>query len=295
MSNTVFKGACVALVTPMNDDFSLNLDMIDELVEMQLEGGTDAICACGTTGEASTLSADEHDAVIARTIKAVRGRVPVIAGTGSNDTAYGIRTSQRAEKLGADALLMVTPYYNKTSQAGLIQHFTKMADSVSIPVILYNVPSRTSTNMLPPTVAALAKHPNIVAIKEASDNVGQVAQVAALCGDDFAIYSGCDDLIVPIMSLGGKGVISVLSDVAPKAAHDIAALWLEGKVEESRRMQLDWLDLIKALFCDVNPIPAKTALNLMGVKVGPCRLPLCEMGDAPKEQLKTALRNHGLI
>lgn len=295
MKNTIFTGSCVALVTPMNDDYSVNYDVLEELIEWHIAKGTDAICACGTTGEASTLDLDEHDLVIKRTVEIVNKRVPVIAGTGSNDTVYGIGTSQRAEKLGADALLIVTPYYNKASQAGLIKHYTKTAESVNLPIILYNVPGRTGTNMLPATVKELSKIPNIVAIKEASDNLSQVSQIAALCGDDIDIYSGCDDLNVPILSVGAKGAISVLADVCPDVAHNIIALWHEGKVKESAALHLEYFDLCKALFCDVNPIPAKTALNLMGFNVGPCRLPLCEMGDAALETLKAALNNHGLI
>lgn len=295
MKNTIFTGSCVALVTPMNDDYSVNLAMLEQLIEWHIEKGTDAICACGTTGEASTLSTEEHDLVVKRTVEIVNGRIPVIAGTGSNDTAYAIRTSQAAQAAGADALLLVTPYYNKASQKGLIKHYTTIADSVELPIILYNVPGRTSTNLLPATVRELSEHRNIVAIKEASDNVSQISQVAALCGENIDIYSGSDDLIVPILSVGGKGVISVLADVVPDVAHNIAALWLEGKVKESASLQLEYLDLCKALFCDVNPIPVKTALNLMGINVGPCRLPLCEINEAVLPQLETALANHGLI
>lgn len=295
MKNTVFTGSCVALVTPMNDDYSVNYTVMEQLIELQIANGTDAICVCGTTGEASTLSLEEHDDVIKRAVEIVGKRVPVIAGTGSNDTAYGIATSQRAEKLGADALLVVTPYYNKSSQAGLIKHYTMMANSVSIPIILYNVPSRTSTNMLPSTVKALSELPNIVAVKEASDNLSQVSQIAALCGDDISIYSGCDDLIVPILSVGGKGVISVLSHIIPRETHEIVASYLAGDVKKSREIQLKYFDLCKALFFDVNPIPVKAALNLMGIKVGPCRMPLCEIGEGALEQLKKALSAHGLI
>lgn len=295
MKNTIFTGSCVALVTPMNDDYSVNLAMLEQLIEWHIEKGTDAICTCGTTGEASTLSTEEHDLVVKRTVEIVNGRIPVIAGTGSNDTAYAIRTSQAAQAAGADALLLVTPYYNKASQKGLIKHYTTIADSVELPIILYNVPGRTSTNLLPATVRELSNHRNIVAIKEASDNVSQVSQVAALCGENIDIYSGCDDLIVPILSVGGKGVISVLADVVPDVAHNIVALWLEGKVKESAALQLEYFDLCKALFCDVNPIPVKTALNLMGINVGPCRLPLCEINEAVLPQLEAALANHGLI
>jgi len=295
MKQTIFTGSCVALVTPMNDDFSVNFDAIDRLVEFHIENGTDAICACGTTGEASTLSTGEHIAVIERVVKAVRGRVPVIAGTGSNDTSYGIRNSLNAEEVGADALLLVTPYYNKASQSGLIKHYTAIADKVTLPIILYNVPGRTSTNMLPATVKELSKHPRIVAIKEASDNISQVSQIAALCGDDIDIYSGCDDLIVPILSVGGKGVISVLADILPNVAHNIVSLFLEGKVAESRALQLEYFDVCKALFYDVNPIPAKAAMNLMGMDVGPCRLPLSEMEADAFERMKKVLKAHDLI
>lgn len=295
MKKPIFTGACVALVTPMNEDYSVNYKALEELVEFQIKNGTDAICACGTTGEASTLSSEEHDSVIKCVIDTAAGRVPVIAGTGSNDTAYGMNTSKRAEKLGADALLMVTPYYNKASQKGLVQHFTKMASAVDIPVILYNVPGRTGLNMLPATVKELSKVDNIVAIKEASDNVSQASQIAALCGDDMTIYSGCDDLIVPLMSIGAKGVISVLSNVVPKETHELCASFLSGDIEKSRAIQLGYFDLCKALFNDVNPIPAKTALNLMGMNAGPCRLPLCEITESALVSLKAALSAHGLI
>lgn len=295
MKKPIFTGACVALVTPMNSDYSVNYKALEELVEFQINNGTDAICACGTTGEASTLSAQEHDDVIKCVVDVAAGRVPVVAGTGSNDTAYGMNTSKRAEKLGADALLMVTPYYNKTSQKGLIQHFTKMASATDLPIILYNVPGRTGLNMLPATVKELSKVENIVAIKEASDNVSQATQIAALCGDGFAIYSGCDDLIVPLMSIGAKGVISVLSNVIPRETHELCASYLCGDVAKSRALQLEYFDLCKALFYDVNPIPAKTALNLMGMNVGPCRLPLCEITDSALASLKESLKAHGLI
>lgn len=293
MSNTIFTGACVALVTPFNDDFSVNYKVLEELIEFQIAGGTDAICACGTTGEASTLTLEEHDEVIKRTIEIVNGRVPVIAGTGSNDTAYGIATSQRAEQMGADALLLVTPYYNKTSQSGLVKHYQAMADCMKIPFIVYNVPGRTGMNITPATVKELSAIPNVVAIKEASDNVGQVSQIAATC--DIDIYSGCDDLIVPIMSVGGKGVISVLSNVLPKETHEMAAACLAGDYARGREIQLGYFDLCKALFADVNPVPVKAALNLMGFNVGPCRAPLYEITPAALETLKAALDAHGLL
>ncbi|MBE6760302.1 MAG: 4-hydroxy-tetrahydrodipicolinate synthase [Ruminococcaceae bacterium] len=293
MSNTIFTGACVALVTPFNDDYSVNYNKLEELIEFQIANGTDAICACGTTGEASTLTLEEHDEVIKRTIEIVNGRVPVVAGTGSNDTAYGIATSQRAQQMGADALLLVTPYYNKTSQSGLVKHYQAMADSMDIPFIVYNVPGRTGMNITPATVKELSKIPNVVAIKEASDNVGQVSQIAATC--DIDIYSGCDDLIVPIMSVGGKGVISVLSNVIPKETHEMAAACLSGDFARARELQLGYFDLCKALFADVNPVPVKAALNLMGFNVGPCRAPLYEITPAALETLKAALDAHGLL
>ena len=295
MKNTIFTGAGVALVTPFNDDFSVNYDCLEKLIEMQIEGGTDSIITCGTTGEGSTLSREEHIAVVKRTIEIVDHRVPVIAGTGSNDTAFAIELTKEAQQLGADASLQITPYYNKTSQKGLIAHFTAIAKACDMPMILYCVPGRTGVNILPETCKALSELPNIVAVKEASDNVSQVTAIARLCGEDLDIYSGCDDLILPIMACGGKGVISVLSNVAPKAAHDIAALYLEGKVEESRKLQLEYFDLCKALFWDVNPIPVKAAMNMMGLNVGPCRLPLVEMDDDKKAALYNVLKAHSLV
>lgn len=295
MKETIFTGAGVALVTPLNDDFSVNFDGIEALVEMQIAGGTDAIISCGTTGEAATLTPEEHLAVIKRTIEIVNHRIPVIAGTGSNDTSFAVSFTNAAKEIGADASLQVTPYYNKTSQKGLIAHFNKIADETKLPMILYSVPSRTGVNILPDTCKELSKNPYIVAIKEASDNISQVTNIAMLCGDDLDIYSGCDDLILPIMACGGKGVISVLSDVAPKAAHDIAASYLAGDTETSRKLQLEWFDLCKALFIDVNPIPVKEAMNMMGLNVGPCRMPLVEMDEAKKEILYNVLKKHALV
>lgn len=295
MKELIFTGAGVALVTPFNDDFSVNYDVLEKLIEMQIAGGTDSIIACGTTGEAATLTHEEHLAVIKRTIEIVNHRIPVIAGTGSNDTAFAIELTKAAKEMGADATLQVTPYYNKTSQKGLIAHFTAIANACDLPVILYSVPGRTGMNILPETCKALSEIPNIVAIKEASDNISQVTNISRLCGDELAIYSGCDDLILPIMACGGKGVISVLSNVAPKAAHDIAALYLEGKVEESRQLQLEYYDLCKALFWDVNPIPVKAALNMMGLNVGPCRMPLVEMDDEKKSALRKVLEAHSIV
>ena len=295
MKNTIFKGAGVALVTPMNADGSVNFAKLRELVDWQIAEGTDAIIACGTTGESATLTHQEHVDVIRTTIEQTAGRVPVIAGTGSNDTAYALELSKEAETLGADGLLMVTPYYNKTSQAGLIAHFTYVADRVSTPIILYNVPSRTGVGFKPETYAALADHPNIVAIKEANGDIGMLAKTAALCGNRLDIYSGNDDQIVPFLSLGAAGVISVWSNVAPRAVHELCAKFFEGDLAGSRALQLQNTALLGALFSDVNPIPAKEAMNLMGLQVGPCRLPLAPMADGAREALRTELEKAGLL
>ncbi len=290
---TIFTGAGVAIVTPMYADGSVNYEEYRKLIDWQIENGTDAIIACGTTGESSTLTHEEHVEVLRVAVEQAAGRVPVIAGTGSNDTAYAIELSLEAQKLGVDGLLLVTPYYNKTSQRGLIAHYTAIADAVELPIILYNVPSRTGVTIQPDTVVALAKHKNIVALKEASGNISAAAKIAAEC--DIDLYSGNDDQIVPLMSLGGKGVISVLSNVLPRETHDICAKYLEGDVKGSLALQLKYLELCNALFCDVNPIPAKEALNMMGWEVGPCRLPLYEMDDKSKATLANALKNSGLI
>ena len=292
----IFTGAGVAIVTPMQENGEVKYDKLGELLEEQIAGGTDAIIICGTTGESSTLSHEEHLDVIKYAIDKVAKRIPVIAGTGSNCTETAVYLSQEAEKYGADALLLVTPYYNKATQKGLKLHFTKVANSVKIPIILYNVPSRTGCNIQPETAAELVKTvDNIVGIKEASGNLSQAAKLMSLAGEDIELYSGNDDQIVPIMSLGGKGVISVLSNVAPRQTHEIAASYLAGDVERSRRMQLEAIDLIEALFCEVNPIPVKTALNLMGKEVGPLRGPLCEMEEKNVQRLKKAMENYGLL
>lgn len=295
MKKTIFTGAGVAIVTPMNDDGSINFDELGRLIDFNIDNGTDAIIICGTTGESATMTDEEHVECIRYAIKKVNKRVPVIAGTGSNHTEYAVNLSKEAESLGADALLVVTPYYNKTSQAGLIKHFTAIAEAVSIPIILYNVPSRTGVNIAPETVAELAKIDNIAAVKEASGNISQVAKIAALCGDSLDIYSGNDDQIVPIMSLGGKGVISVLSNCMPKETHEICQLCLEDKYEQARAKAFEIFDFTSALFCDVNPIPVKEALNLMGFRAGGCRLPLIEMNDANKKKLADSMRAIGLI
>lgn len=290
---TIFTGAGVAIVTPMHQDGSINYEKYAELIDWQIDNGTDAIITCGTTGESSTLTHEEHTKVIQTAVETAAGRVPVIAGTGSNDTAYCIELSKEAKRLGSDALLLVSPYYNKTSQRGLIAHYTAVADAVDLPMLLYNVPSRTGVDIKPETIAVLAKHPNIVAVKEANGNISAAAQVAALC--DIDIYSGNDDQIVPLLSLGGKGVISVLSNVAPRQTHDIVAKWMEGDAKGSLALQLEMLPLANALFSDVNPIPVKEAMNLMGLDVGECRLPLTGMDEGGKAKLAAVLKQYGLM
>lgn len=295
MKNTIFTGAGVAIVTPMNDDVSINFEKLGELIEFNIENGTDAIIICGTTGESSTMTDEEHVECIRYAVEKVNKRVPVIAGTGSNDTRYAVTLSKEAEAIGVDALLVVTPYYNKTSQAGLVKHFTTIADSVNIPMILYSVASRTGVNIAPETVCKLAEHKNIVAIKEASGNISQIAKIAAMCGDKIDIYSGNDDQIVPIMALGGKGVISVLSNCVPKETHEICALCLENKYDEARALANKYLEFANNLFIDVNPIPVKEALNIMGFGVGECRLPLVSMNENSKAILTETMRKIGLV
>lgn len=295
MKKEIFSGAGVAIVTPMYPDGSIHYEKLGQLIDWQIENYTDAIVICGTTGESACMTDQEHIDCIEFAVKHTAGRVPVIAGAGSNDTAYAVQLSKEAKQLGADALLHVTPYYNKTSQKGLIAHFNAIADATDLPIILYNVPSRTGVNIKPETYAQLAKHPNIVAAKEASGNISQVAQIKALCGDDLDLYSGNDDQIVPLLSLGAKGVISVLSNVMPKETHDICALFFEGKVQESAALQLKLLDLINHLFMDVNPIPVKAAMNLMGFEVGECRLPLVSMDDAQINVLRQSMKQAGLL
>ena len=293
----VFTGAGVAIVTPFKENGEVNYEEFAKQIELQIAGETDAISVCGTTGEASTLSHEEHLDVIRYCIKVVNGRIPVVAGTGSNCTETAVYLSQEAEKAGADALLVVTPYYNKATQKGLYEHFKIVADSVKIPVILYNIPGRTGgVNILPETVVRLCTEvENIVGVKDATGNISQVAKMMALANGKVDLYSGNDDQIVPILSLGGKGVISVLSNIAPKQTHDICAKYLEGDVEGSRKIQLDAIELIDALFCEVNPIPVKKALNLMGLNAGPLRRPLTEMEDANAEKLAKAMKGFGLL
>ena len=294
MKNTIFTGAATAIVTPMTAA-GVDYEQFGRLIDWQIAQGIDAIVAAGTTGEASTLSDDEHREVIRYCVERVAGRVPVIAGTGSNDTAYAIELTKYAGAVGADAVLLVTPYYNKATQNGLIKFFTDIADASTVPCILYNVPGRTGCNIAPATVAALAEHPNIVGIKEASGNLSQVAQIAHLCGDKIDIYSGNDDQIVPVMSLGGKGVISVLSDLMPAATSKMCHDYLEGNTAAATKAQLDLIPLIDALFCEVNPIPVKAAMAAMGFGENYLRLPLTPMEPQNEEKLFALMREQNLI
>ena len=291
----IFKGAGVAIVTPMKENGDVNFEKLGEILEEQIAAGTDAVIICGTTGESSTLSHEEHMEAIRYTIDKVNKRIPVVAGTGSNCTETAIMMSQEAERMGADGLLLVSPYYNKAIQKGLIAHYTAIANSVKLPIILYNIAGRTGINIEPKTLLYLAENvENIVAVKEASGNISQIADVAAMCKGKLDIYSGNDDQITPIMALGGIGVISVLSNIAPKYTHDLAMSYLNGDVQKSCEMQLKALPLVRALFCEVNPIPVKAAMNLMGKEVGPLRMPLTEMEEEHKETLKKAMIDFGL-
>ena len=294
MKKEIFRGAGVAIITPFTET-GVNYNELGRIIEDQIAGGTDAIVITGTTGESATMTDAEHREAIRYTVEKVGGRIPVVAGTGSNETSYAIELSQYAEKVGADALLLVTPYYNKCTQNGLVAHYTKIADSVSIPAILYNVPSRTGVGIKTETYAKLSQHPRIVGVKEASGDLSAILRLRAATGDDFAVYSGNDDQIVPILSLGGSGVISVLSNVAPRAAHDICQRYFDGDVRTAAKMQIDYTDLIDALFCEVNPIPVKTAMRRLGYDAGPLRMPLSEMEPAHAAQLDAALRKHGLL
>lgn len=294
---SLFTGAGVAIVTPFNEDESVNYEAFAQLIEDQISGGTDAIIVCGTTGESSTLSHEEHLDVIRYCVKQVAGRIPVIAGTGSNCTSTAIYLSQEAEKAGVDGILVVTPYYNKCTQNGLYEHFKMVAESVKIPMILYNIPGRTGGVLIQPqTVVNLCKDvPNIVGVKDATGDLSEVATLMALADGAVDVYSGNDDQIVPILSLGGKGVISVLSNVAPKQTHDICQKFFDGDVAGSRKIQLDAIDLIKALFCEVNPIPVKMALNLQGKNAGPMRRPLTTMEPQNAERLEKAMKGFGIL
>lgn len=293
---SIFTGAAVAIVTPMNEDGSVNYEAFARLVEFQIEEGTDAIVVCGTTGEASTLSHEEHLDVIRYCVEAVKGRVPVIAGTGSNCTETAVYLSTEAEKYGVNGLLLVSPYYNKATQNGLYASFKTVADAVKIPILLYNVPSRTGCNILPETIVRLCNDcENIVGVKEASGNISQIAKLAALAKGKVDIYSGNDDQITPILALGGKGVVSVLSNVAPRQTHEICAKFFAGDIAESIRLQLEAIDLVAALFCEVNPIPVKKALNLMGYQAGALRLPLTDMEEANAARLEASMKAYGIL
>ena len=292
----IFTGAGVALITPMNDDGSVNYEKLRELLEFHVANKTDAIIICGTTGEASTLSDEEHLECIRFACEVINKRIPVIAGTGSNCTQSAIELSKEAEKSGVDGLLLVTPYYNKATQNGLKAHYKAIAKEVNVPIILYNVPSRTGTRLAPQTVVDLCHEvPNIVGVKDATGDISEVAELMSLAKGTVNVYSGNDDQIVPVLSLGGKGVISVLSNILPKETHDMVASYLDGDVVKSCEMQLKYFDLVKALFCEVNPIPVKKALNLMGMEVGSLRLPLTEMEDANAKRLEEEMRKAGVI
>lgn len=295
MKKIVFQGSGVAIITPFTDDNKINFPELGKIIDDQIANHTDAIIITGTTGESATMSDEEHKAAIKFAVEHVNKKIPVIAGTGSNDTHYAIQLSQYAESVGADALLVVTPYYNKCTQAGLVSHYNKIADNVNLPIILYNVPSRTGVSIKPETYAELSKNPKIVAVKEANGDLSAILKTRKLCGDNLAIYSGNDDQIVPILSLGGKGVISVLANVAPEVTHNICQFYFDGKVEESAKLQIDYCDLIDSLFIEVNPIPVKTAMNLLGWNAGKLRMPLSEMESKNIDILKTALKNHNLI
>lgn len=294
MKKTIFKGCGTAIATPFTEN-GVNFEEFGKLLEDQIANEVDAIIVCGTTGESATMSEEEKKEVIKFAIDKINKRTKVVIGTGSNNTSSAIKMSKYAEEAGADALLVVTPYYNKTTQKGLVAHYKAIAESVSLPIIMYSVPSRTGVNITPETCLELSKIENIVAIKEASGNISQVAKIASLCKDNLDIYSGNDDQVIPLLSLGGKGVISVLSNVMPKYTHEMVHKYLDGDVKEACKMQLDVLDLIDALFCEVNPIPVKYALNLMGYNFGKPRMPLIELSDSNKEKLEAVMKKHNLI
>lgn len=291
---SIFKGAAVALVTPFTNN-GVNFDELKKLLEWHVKNGTDAIVICGTTGEATTMTMEEKKAAIKYTVDIINKRIPVIAGTGSNNTKAAIAMSKWAENIGVDAVLVITPYYNKTTQKGIVEHFKAINDSINIPMILYNVPGRTGLNIKPETLYAMKNLKNVRAIKEASGNISQIAKMKSLCRDRFDIYSGNDDQIIPILSLGGAGVISVLSNIIPKTVHEICSLYFDGKVDEALKLQLDSLSLTNSLFIETNPIPIKTAMNLLEFNVGPLRLPLCSMEEKNLSVLKNELKNYGLI
>lgn len=291
----IFKGAGVAIVTPMKNNEDVNYDKLQELIDFQIDNGTDSIIITGTTGEASTLTEEEHVQVVKAAVEFTKGRVPVVAGTGSNCTRTAVRLSQEAERVGADGLLIVTPYYNKASQAGLIKHYSEIADNTKLPIILYNVPGRTGCNLLPETVATLFKtKENIVGLKEATGNMAQAYKNMLYTDGKLDMYSGEDGLVLPLMAMGGIGVISVWSNIAPKQVHELCDSFFKGDLATAQKLQMEALELVDALFCDVNPIPVKTAMNLMGMEVGPFRGPLCEMSEAGKAKLIKAMRDYGL-
>ena len=294
MKKEIFRGAGIAIITPFTED-GINFDELGRILDDQIKGGTDAIIITGTTGESATMTDEEHRAAIKYAVEYVKGRIPVIAGTGSNETRYAVELSKYAEKVGADGLLVVTPYYNKCTQKGLIAHYQAIAESVSLPIIVYDVPSRTGVQIAIDTFKEIAKIPNIVAVKEANGDLSHVLHLRAACGDDLAVYSGNDDQIVPILSVGGLGVISVLSNVAPQDTHDMCEAYFKGDVKKAEMLQVSYSDLIDALFCEVNPIPVKTAMRLLGYAAGPLRMPLSEMEPEHLAQLKAALKNHSLL
>lgn len=295
MKKPIFTGSGVAIVTPMKPDGSIHYDRLGDLIEYHIQNGTDAIIACGTSGESPVLNHEEHCEMVRFVVEHVKKRIPVIASSGSNDTSYALELSKAAQELGADALLMVTPYYNKTSQAGLVKHYTYVADRVDLPIILYNVPSRTGCNIKPETYLELSKHPNIAATKEANGDISAAARTLALCGDNLVMYSGEDSQTLPILALGGKGVISVFANILPKEMHRICADYLSGNTEESRALFLKYLELMDALFMDVNPIPIKAAMKLLGTDCGDCRLPLTSMDDEAIGKLSGVLKKYGLL
>ncbi len=292
---TLFTGSCCAIVTPFDKDGNVDFESLKKLVEFQIEGKTDCICVCGTTGEAPTLNNDEHLSAIECVVNQANGRIPVLAGTGSNDTRHGISMSKKACELGVDGLLLVTPYYNKTTQRGLVEHYTKFADSVDKPIILYNVPGRTGLNISPATLNTLADHPNIVGIKEASGNMAQVVEMMSLCADRIDFYSGCDEINVPVTLMGGKGTISVLANIAPLETHNMVEAALKGDYKKAAQLQFEANDIISSLFCEVNPIPVKKALNILGLDTGIVRLPLYEMAPENAQRLENSMKKYGLI
>ena len=295
MKKPLFTGSGTALVTPFYADGSVNYEAFERQLDFQLDNGTDALFVCVTTSETPTLSSSEYEKLVSIAVQKGKSRVPVVAGAGSNSTAHSLELALCAQELGADAVLLVTPYYNKANQAGLVSHFTYVADRIELPVLLYNVPSRTGCSIKPETYRELANHPKIIGTKEASGDISAIAETVALCGDELPVFSGNDNQVIPILALGGKGVVSVFSNVLPRQMHDIVLGYLEGDKEEALHQFLHWLDLMNALFFDVNPIPVKEAMNLMGMEAGPCRLPLTEMGTAQKEKMVAVMKKHGLI